>query len=101
MYTPSHVIYSIAGFRRIIKTPIELRLAAFGGLLPDIPNYIFAFYFGLINRTDSGLVWDVYYYSSWYQPIANHFKQLKIGVVLWGLLLLASLLVRIIVFYEG
>jgi hypothetical protein len=90
MNTPSHIVYSIAGFKSTAKDSRELWLAALGGLLPDIPNYIFGIYYGVIMRVNADTVWDEYYYSDWYQPIAN----LSHSFVLLGALVVLGIILK-------
>lgn len=89
MITSSHMIYSWAVAKATDSKPNKARTLAFaaGGLVPDLPTYVFFFVNTFILGTNQQLMWDTLYFDSAWSP----FITLSHSLLLWPLLLVLAI----------
>ena len=85
MHTQTHVIMGAALFGRAI--PRRARIAALGGLLPDLPMLLMVLVLKLIG-IPAPIIFGVLYWQEWWQ-VTNAIAH---NVWLWGGLLVAALI---------
>lgn len=80
------MIYSWAVAKATDSRPNKARTLAFvaGGIVPDLPTYVFFFVNTFILGTSQQLMWDTLYFDSIWTP----FITLSHSLLLWPLLLL-------------
>ena len=86
------MIYSWALAKATDSKPNKLRTLGIvaGGLVPDLPAYVFFFVNTFILGTSQQLMWDVLYFDSAWSP----FITLSHSLLLWPLLLLVATLAK-------
>ena len=92
MITPSHMIYSWAIAKATKKVPDKRRTLAIvaGGLVPDLPVYMFFLVHTFIIGSAQSDMWSMYYFDSAWTP----FITLSHSLILWPLLLLFAILMK-------
>jgi hypothetical protein len=92
MITPSHIIYSWAIAKATKKSPDKRRTLAYvaGGLVPDLPTYVFFFVNTFLLGTSQQKMWDILYFESVWSP----FITLSHSLVLWPVILLLATIVK-------
>ncbi len=91
MITTSHLVYNWALAKVTEKTEAaggtknKQRLGAFilGAVLPDLPTYLFFFYFTFVVGASQSDLWDVLYFDSAWTPLIT----LSHSLILWPILL--------------
>lgn len=100
MNTPTHAVFNIAVLGR--RSANAARLAALGGVLPDLPIFIFYFVDKFWFHQPEELIWSHDYFASAWQPVIDtlhSFPLILLTLALlwrlpWSRVLCASLLLH-------
>lgn len=105
MNTPTHMIVSYALLRSRAKKKLDAFWIILGGLLPDLMIFVLFFY-ALLFDVPMREVWDVLYFTDFWQNLIDCFNSIPITIVFvliavaikWqgGILLGASLFIHIL-----
>lgn len=89
MITPSHMVYSWAIAKTTNPEPNKPRTLAFvaGGIVPDLPTYVFFFVHTFLLGSAQNDMWNMYYFDSAWTPIIT----LSHSLLLWPLFLLFAI----------
>ncbi|MEZ2249289.1 hypothetical protein [Microcoleus sp.] len=82
MKTPSHAIINLAilGQRQLPQANL---IIAIGGILPDIPIFLFYFWAKYIARLPSATIWSQAYYEPFVQNIVALFHSIPLAAIGW------------------
>ncbi|MEG3896805.1 MULTISPECIES: hypothetical protein [unclassified Microcoleus] len=82
MKTPSHAIINLAllGKRQLPQANL---IIAIGGILPDIPIFLFYFWAKYIARLPPATIWSKAYYEPFVQDIVALFHSIPLAVIGW------------------
>jgi hypothetical protein len=82
MKTPSHAIINLAilGQRQLPQANL---IIAIGGILPDIPIFLFYFWAKYIARLPSATIWSKAYYEPVVQNIVALFHSIPLAAIGW------------------
>lgn len=84
MNTPSHAIINLA-IQGMPKLPKANLAIVMGGILPDIPIFIFYFWAKLIVRLPEAKIWSEAYYHPFVQDIVALFHSIPLALIGWAI----------------
>jgi hypothetical protein len=82
MKTPSHAIINLAILGRSQHSEFNLLIVT-GGILPDIPIFLFYFWAKYIARLPEATIWSKAYYEPFVQDIVAFFHSIPLAVIGW------------------
>ncbi|WP_373536035.1 hypothetical protein [Microcoleus sp.] len=82
MKTPSHAIINLAILGRTQHSELNLLIVT-GGILPDIPIFLFYFWAKYIARLPEATIWSTAYYEPCVQNIVALFHSIPLAVIGW------------------
>ncbi|MEG3977419.1 hypothetical protein QT970_22745 [Microcoleus sp. herbarium8] len=82
MKTPSHAIINLAILGRAQHSEFNLLIVT-GGILPDIPIFLFYFWAKYIARLPEATIWSKAYYEPFIQNIVALFHSIPLAVIGW------------------
>jgi hypothetical protein len=82
MKTPSHAIINLAILGRSQHSEFNLLIVT-GGILPDIPIFLFYFWAKYIARLPEATIWSKAYYEPFVQDIVALFHSIPLTVIGW------------------
>ncbi|MGB3265790.1 MAG: hypothetical protein WBA89_17740 [Microcoleus sp.] len=82
MKTPSHAIINLAILGRAQHSEFNLLIVT-GGILPDIPIFLFYFWAKYIARLPEATIWSTAYYEPFVQNIVALFHSIPLAVIGW------------------
>ncbi|MBE9163691.1 MULTISPECIES: hypothetical protein [Microcoleaceae] len=82
MKTPSHAIINLAILGRAQHSELNLLIVT-GGILPDIPIFLFYFWAKYIARLPEATIWSTAYYEPFVQNIVALFHSIPLAVIGW------------------
>jgi hypothetical protein len=82
MKTPSHAIINLAILGRTQHSELNLLIVT-GGILPDIPIFLFYFWAKYIARLPEAKIWSEAYYEPLNQNIVALFHSIPLAVIGW------------------
>ena len=82
MKTPSHAIINLAILGRTQHSELNLLIVT-GGILPDIPIFLFYFWAKYIARLPEVKIWSEAYYEPLNQNIVALFHSIPLAVIGW------------------
>jgi hypothetical protein len=80
MKTPSHAIINLAILGRTQHSELNLLIVT-GGILPDIPIFLFYFWAKYIARLPEVTIWSKAYYEPFVQDIVALFHSIPLAVI--------------------
>jgi hypothetical protein len=80
MKTPSHAIINLAILGRSQQSELNLLIVT-GGILPDIPIFLFYFWAKYIARLPEATIWSKAYYEPFVQDIVALFHSIPLAVI--------------------
>ncbi|NJK73894.1 MAG: hypothetical protein HC849_23180 [Oscillatoriales cyanobacterium RU_3_3] len=82
MNTPSHAIINLAILGKAQHPELNLLIVT-GGILPDIPIFLFYFWAKYIARLPEATIWSKAYYDPAVQNIVALFHSIPLGAIGW------------------
>jgi len=82
MKTPSHAIINLAILGKTQHSELNLLIVT-GGILPDIPIFLFYFWAKYIARLPSATIWSKAYYEPVVQNIVALFHSIPLAAIGW------------------
>jgi len=82
MKTPSHAIINLAILGRTQHSELNLLIVT-GGILPDIPIFLFYFWAKYIARLPEATIWSKAYYEPFVQNIVALFHSIPLAGIGW------------------
>ena len=82
MKTPSHAIINLALLGRTQHSELNLLIVT-GGILPDIPIFLFYFWAKYIARLPEATIWSKAYYEPFVQNIVALFHSIPLAGIGW------------------
>ena len=82
MKTPSHAIINLAILGRVQDSEFNL-LIVMGGILPDIPIFLFYFWAKYVARLPESTIWSQAYYEPVVQNIVALFHSIPLAAIGW------------------
>ena len=82
MKTPSHAIINLAILGKRQLSPANL-IIVIGGILPDIPIFLFFFWAKYIARLPEAKIWSEAYYEPFVQNVVALFHSIPLAVIGW------------------
>jgi hypothetical protein len=82
MKTPSHAIINLAILGRTQHSELNLLIVT-GGILPDIPIFLFYFWAKYIARLPEATIWSKAYYQPFVQNIVALFHSIPLAGIGW------------------
>jgi hypothetical protein len=82
MKTPSHAIINLALLGRTQNSELNLLIVT-GGILPDIPIFLFYFWAKYIARLPEATIWSKAYYEPFVQNIVALFHSIPLAGIGW------------------
>ncbi|MCC3409842.1 MAG: hypothetical protein JGK17_30740 [Microcoleus sp. PH2017_10_PVI_O_A] len=82
MKTPSHAIINLAILGRVQHSEFNLLIVT-GGILPDIPIFLFYFWAKYIARLPEAKIWSEAYYEPLNQNIVALFHSIPLAAIGW------------------
>lgn len=80
MNTPSHAIINLAILGKVFPPEFNL-LIVIGGILPDLPIFLFYGWAKLIAKMPERLIWSQGYYSPFMQAIVASFHSIPLALI--------------------
>src|SRR4028118_89841 len=82
MKTPSHAIINLAILGKP-QLPQANLIIVLGGILPDIPIFLFYFWAKYIARLPEGTIWSKAYYEPFVQNVVALFHSIPLAGIGW------------------
>lgn len=82
MKTPSHAIINLAILGRTQHSELNLLIVT-GGVLPDIPIFLFYFWAKYVVRLPEATIWSESYYEPFVQNIVALFHSMPLAAIGW------------------
>ena len=82
MKTPSHAIINLALLGRTQHSELNLLIVT-GGILPDVPIFLFYFWAKYIARLPEATIWSKAYYEPFVQNIVALFHSIPLAGIGW------------------